>query len=188
MGTPSSQPNPYREATKFPEIEGSWGGEGLLLELLEGTDSEAAVAHVGVRGTLSLRLGGPRTAGDERIYLGPRSLLLGPFPGPSCPHPHSGHPSSCTKVAVVPVLPTPGARVGSLLPVLPPASAPILDNLVHSYSWIAQLCVCVNPFPMPCMTCDAADTTILCAGVLGGTEGHVPVLLHPPPCDPCTRL
>lgn len=143
MGTPSSQPNPYREATKFPEIEGSWGGEGLLLELLEGTDSEAAVAHVGVRGTLSLRLGGPRTAGDERIYLGPRSLLLGPFPGPSCPHPHSGHPSSCTKVAVVPVLPTPGARVGSLLPVLPPASAPILDNLVHSYSWIAQLCVCV---------------------------------------------
>lgn len=48
--------------------------------------------------------------------------------------------------------------------------------------------VCVNPFPMPCMTCDAADTTILCAGVLGGTEGHVPVLLHPPPCDPCTRL
>lgn len=48
--------------------------------------------------------------------------------------------------------------------------------------------VCVNPFPMPCMTCDAADTTILCAGVLGGTEGHVPVPLHPPPCDPCTRL
>lgn len=49
--------------------------------------------------------------------------------------------------------------------------------------------VCVNlPFPMPCMTCDAADTTILCAGVLGGTEGMFHVLLHPPPCDPCTRL
>lgn len=63
LGTPSSQPNPYREATKFPEIGGSWGGEGLLLELLEGTDSEAAVAHIGVRGTLSLHLGGPRTVG-----------------------------------------------------------------------------------------------------------------------------
>lgn len=165
MGTPSSQPNPYREATKFPEIEGSWGGEGLLLELLEGTDSEAAVAHVGVRGTLSLRLGGPRTAGDERIYLGPRSLLLGPFPGPSCPHPHSGHPSSCTKVAVVPVLPTPGARVGSLLPVLPPASAPILDNLVHSYSWIAQLCVCV------CVCVSGVGVGLAGVGLAGVWEG-----------------
>lgn len=29
------------------------GWEGLLYELLEGTDSEAAVAHVGVRGTLT---------------------------------------------------------------------------------------------------------------------------------------
>lgn len=143
MGTPSSQPNPYGEATKFPEIGGSWGGEGLLLELLEGTDSEAAVAHIGVRGTLSLHSGGPRTWVTRGSTLGPRSLLLGPFPGPSCPHPHSGRPSSCTKVAVVPVLPTPGARVGSLLPVLPPASAPILDNLVHLCSWIAQLCVCV---------------------------------------------
>lgn len=42
--------------------------------------------------------------------------------------------------------------------------------------------VCVYlPFPMPCMTCDAADTTILCAGVLGGTEGMFHVLLPPPP-------
>lgn len=40
--------------------------------------------------------------------------------------------------------------------------------------------VCVNlPFPMPCMTCDAADTTTLCAGVLGGTEGHVPCPVAP---------
>lgn len=85
LGTPSSQPNPYREATKFPEIGGSWGEEGLLRELLEGTDSEAAVAHGGVRGTLSLHLGGPRTAGDERISPGPS-------PGPPCPPPHSGHP------------------------------------------------------------------------------------------------
>lgn len=32
--------------------------------------------------------------------------------------------------------------------------------------------VCVNlPFPTPCMTCDAADTTVLCAGVCWGHRG-----------------
>ena len=33
----------------------------------------------------------------------------------------------------------------------------------------AGVYVCVIlPFPVPCMTCDAADTTILCAGVCWG--------------------
>uniref|UniRef100_A0A4W2EAI7 Uncharacterized protein n=1 Tax=Bos indicus x Bos taurus TaxID=30522 RepID=A0A4W2EAI7_BOBOX len=36
--------------------------------------------------------------------------------------------------------------------------------------------VCVNlPFPVPCMTCDAADTTILCAGVCWGHRGARPM-------------
>lgn len=31
-----------------------------------------------------------------------------------------------------------------------------------------RLCVCEPPLPLPCMTCDAADTTILCAVVCWG--------------------
>lgn len=85
---------------------GSWG-EGLLYELLEGTDSEAAVAHIGVRGTLSLHLGGQSVAGDKRMCPQPSLTLARPFLWgvckPDCPregreslpshlHPHSGHP------------------------------------------------------------------------------------------------
>ena len=59
--------------------------------------TEAAVAHLGVRGTLSLRLGGPRVAGLRGSALGPRSLPPGPFTGepgfaPPTSIPHSGHP------------------------------------------------------------------------------------------------
>lgn len=43
------------------------------------------------------------------------------------------------------------------------------------WSPCGRLCV-TFPVPLPCMTCDAADTTILCRGV-GGTEGQPP----PPP-------
>lgn len=109
---------------------GSWGGEGLLYELLEGTDSEAAVAHLGVRGTLSLHPGGQRAAGDGRIHPWPmltpaRPLPWGAWlcaqgswgePSPPCPSLTVGTLSNCTKVAVVPVLPP--HQVGSLLPVL----------------------------------------------------------------------
>lgn len=127
---------------------GSWGGEGLLHELLEGTDSEAAVAHLGVRGTLSLRLGGQRVAVTRGSTFGPRSLLLGPFPGePSLallpPSLTLGTLSNCTKVAVCQSYPTPGWGL-CFQSFLPTASAPIPDNLlVPLYSWIAQLCVCV---------------------------------------------
>lgn len=124
---------------------GSWGGEGLLYELLEGTDSKAAVAHLGVRGTLSLHLGRQRVAGDQRgSALGPPPLLLGPFPGEpgfaprevreSLPLPSPsltlGTLSNCTKVAVVPVLPPHQGGVSASSPFSPTASAPALDNLL----------------------------------------------------------
>lgn len=57
-GLPPPNPTP-REATKSQRWEEA-GGEGLLYELLEGTDSEAAVAHVGVRGTCHCTGGGGR--------------------------------------------------------------------------------------------------------------------------------
>lgn len=43
----------------------------------------------------------------------------------------------------------------------------------------ASVCVTL-PIPVPCMTCDAADTTVLCRGV-GAQRGSPPALctLHP---------
>lgn len=84
------------------------GWEVCSCKLLEGTDSEAAVAHIGVRGPLSLHLGGQWVVGAIGSAPGPRSLPLGPFPGafgsltlppgelgrafPPVSIPHSGHP------------------------------------------------------------------------------------------------
>lgn len=98
-GLPPPDPTP-RVATKCRDGRKPGRG-GLLSELLEGTDSEAAVAHLGVRGTLSLHLGGQRVAGDIESAPGPfpgepGSLSLPPgklgraFPPISIPH--SGHP------------------------------------------------------------------------------------------------
>lgn len=46
---------------------------------------------------------------------------------------------------------------------------------VFSVWHLPRASLCVNlPSPVPCMTCDAADTTILCAGVRWGREGRAP--------------
>lgn len=138
-------------------MEGSWGGEGLLYELLEGTDSEAAVAHLSVRGTLSLHPGGQKVEGDKRIRPWPVLTPARPLPWGAwlCPQGNWGEPSppmsiptvgtfsNCTKVAVVPVLPP--HQVGSLLPVLSLPLTPLPSRTISLflYSWIAQLCMCV---------------------------------------------
>lgn len=42
---------------------------------------------------------------------------------------------------------------------------------VFSVWYPPRASLCVNlPSPVPCMTCDAADTTILCAGLRGGAR------------------
>lgn len=69
-----------------------------------------------------------------------------------------------------------------------PCTAVYIQGYSLSGTHCGHLCVCEPPFPMPCMTCDAADTTILCTGVSGAQRDMFHVLLHPPPCDPCTRL
>lgn len=43
-----------------------------------------------------------------------------------------------------------------------------LPCVLQMYPAVGVYVCVVLPFPMPCMTCDAADTTILCAGVCWG--------------------
>lgn len=141
------------------------GWEVCSCKLLEGTDSEAAVAHIGVRGPLSLHLGGQWVVGAIGSAPGPRSLPLGPFPGafgsltchqgnwgePSLPSPSLtlGTLSNCTKVAVVPVLP-PHQGGGPLLPVSPspPLPPPLPSRTISLFPLVfldnSALYVCVG--------------------------------------------